>query len=312
MQVVVRDDRVGSRHASIHWWDRFTNDKRVLAYLFLLPTTLILLSVVIYPFGFAFSLAFQSKMAGSEGVFVGLRNFVELFSKDEFLLVIYNTIFYTAFGVGIKFCIGLISALVLNQPRRFNNIYRTILFIPWAVPTVIATLNWLWVYDEFNGLLNIALMELGILDNVVAWTAEPNLAMWAVIAVVVWNGTPFYTMHFLAGLQSIPKELYEAAELDGASRLQQFLYVTVPSMRHVFMITVMLSTVFTSTSIVVVHILTNGAPANRTEILPNFAYNLAIGTGRLGIGSAVNLVFLPFLVIFIILITRRMLQNRAG
>jgi len=293
-------------------WEQFKNDKRTLAFFLLLPTTVVLLTVVVYPFAYAVIISLQRKRAGNPGEFIGLANFVELFNTDVFPLIIYNTLFYTFFAVGIKFLIGLAAALALNQPRRFNYVYRTILFIPWAVPTVIASLNWLWVYDEFSGMLNHGAMALGLTDNVTAWLAEPHLAMWAVIAVVVWNGTPFYTMHFLAGLQAIPQEYYDAAEIDGGSRLQQFWYITVPSMRHVFMITVMLSTVFTSTSIVVVNILTNGAPAYRTEILPNYSYGLAIETGRLGIGSAVNLVFFPILVLFIITLSARLLKSKEG
>jgi multiple sugar transport system permease protein len=293
-------------------WERVKNDKRTLAFLFLLPTIVVLVSVVVYPFVFAVLISLQSKRAGSPGEFIGFANFAELYNTDVFPLIVYNTLFYTFFAVAIKFLIGLTSALVLNQPRRLNYIYRTILFVPWAVPTLIASLNWMWVYDEFSGMLNHLLLRLGLIDTTIAWLAEPHLAMWAVIAVVVWNGTPFYTMHFLAGLQAIPQEFYEAAEIDGASRLQQFRYITVPSMRHVFMITVMLSTIFTSTSIVVVHILTNGAPAYRTEILPNYAYGLAIETGRLGIGSAVNMVFFPLLVLFIIVMSRRLLASRES
>jgi len=290
-------------------WEHLKNDRRTLAFVFLLPTMVVLISVVIYPFFFALVISVQTKVAGSPGKFVGLANYFELFRASEFGRVVYNTVFYTFFAVAIKFTIGLAAALVLNQPRRFNNIYRTILFIPWAVPTVIASLNWLWVYDEFSGMLNHLFLAMGLSDNVIAWLAEPHLAMWAVIAVVVWNGTPFYTMHFLAGLQAIPRELYEAADIDGAGHVQQFWHITIPSMMTVFTITVMLSTVFTSTSIVVVNILTNGAPANLTQILPNYSYGLAIETGRLGIGSAVNVIFFPLLVIFIILLTRRMLRR---
>ncbi len=297
---------------SLSLWEHIKNDRRTLAFVFLLPTTVVLISVVIYPFFFALLISLQVKVAGSPGKFVGFANYLELFRASEFGRVVYNTVFYTFWAVAIKFAIGLAAALVLNQPRRFNNVYRTILFVPWAVPTVIASLNWLWVYDEFNGMLNTLLLSLGLSDNVIAWLAEPETAMWAVIAVVVWNGTPFYTMHFLAGLQAIPRELYEAAEIDGAGHVAQFWHITIPSMMHVFTITVMLSTVFTSTSIVVVNILTNGAPANLTQILPNYSYGLAIESGRLGIGSAVNVVFFPLLVIFIIALTRRMLRREAG
>lgn len=293
------------------YWERFKNDQKVLAVCFLLPALGILASVVVYPFFFALWISLEDKHAGNPGKFVGLANFVELLGSDTFLLVIYNTVFYTFFAVLIKFLIGLVSALVLFQRRPLNGLYRTILFIPWAVPTVIAALNWRWVYDEFSGMLNNFLLRLGLIDNVIAWLAEPHLAMWAVVAVVVWNGTPFYTMHFLAGLQAIPAELYEAARIDGASLVQEFRYVTVPSMKTVFAITVMLSTVFTSTSLVVVNILTNGAPAHRTEIVPNYAFNLAIGSGRLGVGSAVNIVFFPILVVFIVILTRRLLRRET-
>jgi multiple sugar transport system permease protein len=176
----------------------------------------------------------------------------------------------------------------------------------------VAALNWRWVYDEFSGMLNNVLLALGLTQNVVAWLAHPQLAMWAVIAVAVWTGSPFYTMSFLAGLQAIPHELYEAARLDGASALQEFRYVTVPGMMPIFLITVMLSTVFTSTSLVVVNILTNGAPAERTNILPNFSFNLAMGTGRLGIASAVNMVFFPLLVVVIVGLSRRLLVARGA
>jgi len=293
-------------------WEHVSNDVRTLAFLFLLPTVLVLTCVVLYPFFYALLLSFQAKTPGTPGRFIWFDNYRELFSDDEFILIFWNTVYYTVVAVGIKFLIGLASALVLNQKRRFNNIYRTILFIPWAVPTVIASLVWLWVYNEFDGLLNLLLVEMGIVEWGIAWLAEPHLAMAAVIAVVVWNGTPFYTMHFLAGLQAIPKELYEAAEIDGAGEVHKFWYITIPSMMTVFTITVMLSTVFTSTSIVVVNILTNGAPANLTQILPNESYNVAIQAGRMGLGSAINMVLFPFLVVFIILLTRRMLRKDGG
>lgn len=293
-------------------WEYFSNDMRTLAVLFLLPTVVVLTCVVLYPFVYALVLSFQDKTPGSPASFIGFANYIELFSDLDFLQILWNTIYYTAFAVFIKFVIGLASAMVLNQPRRFNYIYRTILFIPWAVPTVVAALVWLWIYNEFNGLLNILLVELGVLDHGIAWLAEPRYAMWAVIAVAVWHGTPFYTMHFLAGLQAIPKELYEAAEIDGAGQIRKFWHITIPSMSTVFAITLMLSTVFTSTSITVVNILTNGAPANLTQIIPNESFNVTIQAGRMGLGSAINMVLVPLLVVFIIILTRRLLRKNGA
>jgi multiple sugar transport system permease protein len=293
-------------------WERLKNDQRALAFVFLLPTLLVLASVVVYPFGSAIWIGFQEKQAGTPGRFVGLRNYAELLGNPVFRVIVWNTIFYTGVAVAIKFVLGLAAALVLAQSRPLNQVWRTVLFVPWAIPTVIAALTWRWVYDEFSGMLNNVLLALGLTTNVVAWLAHPQLAMWAVIAVAVWTGSPFYTMSFLAGLQAIPRDLYEAARLDGASRLQEFRHVTVPGMKAIFLITVMLSTVFTSTSLVVVNILTNGAPAERTNILPNFSFNLAMGTGRLGIASAVNIVFFPMLVLVIVVLSRRLLVARGA
>ena len=270
----------------------------------------VLTCVVLYPFTYALLLSFQDKTAGTPSRFIGLQNYIELLSDREFLEIFYNTVWYTGVGVGIKFMIGLTSALVLNQPRRFNNIYRTILFIPWAIPTVIASLIWLWVYNEFNGLLNVLLVRLGLLDYGIAWLAEPKWAMWAVIAVVVWNGTPFSTPCTSSlDCSRSPRSCVRRPKSTRAATLHKFWHITIPSLKAVFTITVMLSTVFTSTSIVVVNILTNGAPANLTQILPNESYGVAIEAGRMGLGSAINMMLFPFLVVFVVFLTRRMLRK---
>jgi ABC-type sugar transport system permease subunit len=148
------------------------------------------------------------------------------------------------------------------------------------------------------------------MQDVISWLGDPNYAMASVISVVVWSGTPFYTMSFLAGLKAIPKEMYEAARIDGANAWHEFWYITIPQMRKVFTIVVMLSTIWTSTNLVIVQVLTNGGPANTTQILPNLAYKYALLASRLGIGSAVNMVFFPILVVLIYILSRRMLAER--
>jgi ABC-type sugar transport system permease subunit len=178
------------------------------------------------------------------------------------------------------------------------------------VPLIVAALNWRWIYDDFSGMLNNVLLELGLIQDVISWLSDPDLAMASVVAVVVWSGTPFYTMSFLAGLQAIPRELYEAARIDGASVLQEFRHVTIPQLRNVFTIVVMLSSIFTSTNLVIVYVLTNGGPANKTQIFPNLAYNVALAGGRLGYGSAINVAFFPLLAVLIVFLTRRMLRQR--
>jgi len=281
-----------------------------LAYAILTPTLLVILGLVAYPFFAAMYLSLQDKMVGAPGRFVGLSNYMELFRDEVFLRAAWNSVVYTGVGVGLKFVIGLTMALVLDQERRFNNFFRTLLFLPWAVPVVIVALNWRWIYDDLSGFLNNFLITFHITHDIISWLSDPRLAMGCVVAVVVWAGTPFYAMTFLAGLQAIPKELYEAAEIDGASIVQQFFYVTVPRLKTVFTTTVMLSTIWTATNLQFVLILTKGGPASRTEIFPHLAYQTALGARRLGMGAAISLVFFPVLVVLIVMLTRRMLRER--
>lgn len=291
--------------------ERFLMQDGILGYLFLLPALAVILGLVAYPFVNAIVMTFQAKTAGAPGRFIGLANYWELLRNEVFLRTVWNTFVYTGLGVGIKFCIGLCMALVLNQERFCNNFFRSFLLIPWAVPTVISALNWRWIYDDASGLINNVLVRFNLIGESISWLSDPNLAMLSVIAVVVWQGTPFFTMAFLAGLQAIPKELYEAAEIDGASILQQFRYITIARLRPIFVTVVMLSTIFTSSSINFVYILTNGGPADRTQIFPTLSYNLALGGAqRLGMGATVSLFFFPILVIFIYFLTRRMLRER--
>jgi multiple sugar transport system permease protein len=279
-----------------------------LAYTLLLPTLLIILGLVAYPFVSAVLLSVQNKMVGAPGRFIALDNYLELFRDEVFIRTAWNSVVYTVVAVALKFVLGLTMALILDQPRRFNNFFRTLLFVPWAVPVVIVSLNWRWIFDDLSGFLNNFLITFHLSNNIISWLSDPNLAMACVIAVVVWAGTPLYSMTFLAGLQAIPKELYEAAEIDGASVVQQFFYVTVPRLKTIFLTTVMLSTIWTATNLQFVLILTRGGPASRTEIFPHLAYMTALGARRLGMGAAVSLAFLPVLVVLIIFLTRRMLR----
>jgi len=279
-----------------------------LAYALLTPTFLVILFMVGYPFFSALYLSLQDKMVGAPGRWVGMANYVELFHDEVFLRTAWNSVVYTVVAVALKFVFGLTMALILDQERRFNNFFRALLFVPWAVPVVIVSLNWRWIFDDLSGFLNNFLITFHLSNNIISWLSDPALAMGCVIAVVVWAGTPLYSMTFLAGLQAIPKELYEAAEIDGASVVQQFFYVTVPRLKTIFLTTVMLSTIWTATNLQFVFVLTRGGPANRTEIFPHLAFMTALGARRLGMGAAVSLIFFPVLVVLIVILTRRMLR----
>src|SRR5262245_13123672 len=285
---------------------------RTLGYLFLFPAILVIVGLVAYPFVSAIVMTFQEKTAGAPGRFIGLDNYRELFESEQFIRTVWNTVVYTAVGVGIKFLVGLSMALVLNQERFCNNLFRSFLLVPWAIPTVMSALNWRWIFDDASGLINNVLVRLNLVEESIPWLSHVHLAMFSVIVVVVWQGTPFFTMSFLAGLQAIPKELYEAAEIDGASILQQFPHLTLPRLHPIFITATMLSAILTSSAIQFVLILTNGGPADRTMIFSVLSYHLALGGAqRLGMGAAVSLIFFPILVVFIVLLTRRMLREKG-
>ena len=291
---------------------RLLTGDRTLGYLFLFPAILVIAGLVAYPFASAIVMTFQAKTAGAPGRFIGLDNYRELFNSEQFIRTVMNTVVYTAVGVGIKFLVGLSMALVLNQERFCNNLFRSFLLVPWAIPTVMSALNWRWIFDDASGLINNVLVRLNLVDETISWLSNPNLAMLSVITVVVWQGTPFFTMSFLAGLQAIPKELYEAAEIDGASVLQQFTHITLPRLHPIFVTATMLSAILTSSAIQFVLILTNGGPADRTMIFSVLSYHLALGGAqRLGMGAAVSLIFFPVLVVFIVFLTRRMLREKG-
>ena len=229
-------------------------------------------------------LTFQAKTAGAPGTWIGLDNYRELLSNEVFSRTVYNSIFYTVVAVALKFVFGLSMALVLNQERLFNNFFRSFLLIPWAIPTVISALNWRWIYDDASGLINNVLVRLELIDETISWLSDPNLAMFAVIVVVVWQGTPFFTMGFLAGLQSISKELYEAAEIDGASVLQQFRHITIPCLSPIIITVVMLSTILTAAGIQFVLDLDQRRPGGSHHDFSDVVLCLRLG-GRPAVGD---------------------------
>jgi multiple sugar transport system permease protein len=281
-----------------------------LAYLFLSPIFLVLAGLIAYPFFSAIFLSLQDKMVGAPGTFVGLQNYVALLRDAIFRKTAVNTFIYTIVGVTLKAVLGMTIALVINEEIRARNLMRALCFLPWAFPTLIVALNWKWIYEGTQaGLLNMVLYETGLVSTYVRWLSDVNLALFSVIAAMVWQGTPFYAMMFLAGMQAIPKELYEAAEVDGASIFQRFFKITLPSLTNVIIITMLLSTIWTANNVEFVYILTGGGPNYATHIFPTFSYELAIASRRLGLGATVPLMFLPILIVIIIVLTRRMLAE---
>lgn len=282
----------------------------LLAYVLLAPAAAVLVGLVAYPLLDGVATAFTDRAVARAGHFVGFANFTELWSDPIFRLAIWNSVYMTLGAVALKLLLGLTGALVLSQEFPLRGLVRALVFLPWAVPGLIAGLTWKWIYDEQAGILNYLLIAGGLTEGFVYWLSDPAMAKISIIIANVWHGLPFFIMMFLAGLAAIPKELNEAAAIDGAGAWSRLWRVTLPQLRDVVAITVMLSTIWTFNSFHMVFILTGGGPAYRTHILPTLAYEYGIGRSRLGMGAAVMVAVIPVFMVIIALLTRRMLRDR--
>jgi ABC-type sugar transport system permease subunit len=288
-----------------------------LAWIFLLPLVLVLAGLVLYPFVSGIWLSFHHKVVGGEADWVGLRNYRDLLVGDQYSSQFWNSVkvsaLYTAISVAIKLVLGMAMALLLNEQFRGRMLMRAILFLPWATPTIIVALTWRWIYNgNINGLLNLIRVEWFGATDLIQFLADPDLALWSVIAVVVWQGTPFWTMMFLAGMQAIPQEHYEAASLDGANVFRRFFDITLPGLRPAIVITCLLSTIWTANSINFIYAMTRGGPGDATMTFPMLAFEVGIaGARQLGLAASVSVLFFPFFIVAIYILTKRLLSAEA-
>ncbi len=281
-----------------------------LGWLLVGPVFLILMALLIYPFFDAIALSFQERFIGKTGHWIGIRNYRDLIQDPNlhFWKAAGNTVIITGGAIISKFFIGTAMACVLNQHIRLKNLWRGLMFLPWAVPAVVTAYAWRFMFDT-SGPINGAIAQFHLRDDYLYFFNDAKIAVPALIAVIVWSGTPFWTMNILAGMQAIPAELYEAAELDGAGTFQRFLYITIPSLKHVFLVTALLSTIWTSANLVQIFVLTGGGPNYSTITLPLLAYQRAIPSGTLGSGAAIAMTMVPAYLVLVYFLTRQMLKQ---
>jgi len=283
-----------------------------MGFLFVTPIVVLVLALVAYPFGYAVYLSMTRKYVGMPPVWVGLENYVRLTHDGFFQRAVVNSFTFTFGSVVIKTVLGMGMALVLTSRIRFRSFWTGVLLIPWVAPTVVSALNFLWIYDYSLGVLNYLLVNVfGVLHQGVGWLSEPGTAMSSVIGVNVWRGFPFFGISFLAGMKAIPGELYEAAAVDGATVVQRFRHVTLPGIRNIVMIVLLLSTIWTFNDFTIIYILTKGGPGGATQVLPVLTYEIAFGAQRLGEAIAVALYMLPAMALVIIVLSNYMRKSRV-
>jgi len=300
---------VGSRPNSAR---RLLGRDWLLAWLMVGPVVAIVLALLIYPFLDAIILSFQERFIGQTGTWVGVQNYVNLFNGTDQIFVKALGITFALTGAAIvgKLIIGLTMAAVLNQDIPGRNLWRGVMFLPWAVPAVVTAYVWRFLFDT-TGPINGAIAEFGVLDDYLYFFNDAKLALPALTLVVIWSGVPFWTMNLLAGMASIPQELYEAAEIDGAGTAQKYWFITLPSLQPVLFVTAMLSTIWTSANLTQIIILTGGGPNNATMTVPLLSYLTAIPGHTLGAGAAISMTLVPFYAILVFFLTRRLLRQES-
>ncbi|MGH2369570.1 MAG: carbohydrate ABC transporter permease [Chloroflexota bacterium] len=287
-------------------WSAWLNRPGVLGYVFVGPILLLLLVLMAYPFGVAVYLSLSDRIVARSdtGNFVGLENFATLLRDSTFRRTIWNSLNYTFVSVVFKLGLGLLLALLLNEAIPAKRFFRGAFLLPWVVPTSLSILGWLWMFNSTYSVFNWVLTHLG--GPRLNWLGEPFLAMLSLQIVNVWRGIPFFGIMLLAGLQSIPRELHEAASIDGANAWQRFWAVTWPLLAPVTMVVTLFSLIHTLADFQVIYVLTRGGPINSTHVFATYAHQLAIGGGKIGQGTAAALMMTPLLAAIIYLQLREL------
>jgi multiple sugar transport system permease protein len=274
--------------------------ERFLGPAFVAPALFLILLLVAYPFCMALYFAMSNAFIGRPSHFVGVHNFVALWESDAFRQTFQNAFVFTGSAVALKLMLGLTLAVLLNQQLWFKRMIRGAVLLPWVIPTALSTLGWWWMFNSLYSVVNWTGIALGLMDPPGPnWLGQKYYAMTAVVIVNVWRGLPFFAITILAGLVSIPQELYEAAEADGAGAAARFWHVTLPLLKPVLAIVVLFSTIFTFSDFNIVYVLTHGGPINSTHLFATLARQVGLESGQIGQGAAISLYLFPVLALVV-------------
>lgn len=285
-------------------------ERKTLGYIMTTPATLMALVISIYPLLNGIILSFQNKnmIMKNSGQFVGLENYEKLFQDTDFYGSVKFSFIYTIFVVFCAYLVGFILAMMLKDEMHGRGIYRTLLLLPWVVAPSVAATNWQWILNDKIGVINTFLQNIGLIDKPILFLADPMLAKFTVILTGTWKNFPFMMIVILAGLQSIPKELYESAYVDGAGYWKSLRYITIPTIAHVSSICIILMCIWTFNNMENIYLLTTGGPNDATYILPILTYYTAFYRNKLSYASTIAVAMLVIMLIFCIIYLRS--QNK--
>jgi multiple sugar transport system permease protein len=280
------------------------------AYVFLAPGMIIFSVFTVAALIFAFYLTFHEWDAiNPYKPFVGLQNYRDMIHDKDYRQSIVNTVYYTGVSVPLSMMVGLSIALLLNQPIRFRGTLRTLYYLPVVTPLVAASILWKWLYNGDYGLFNYYLLKTHLIDQPLLWLSSENLAMPSVILMTVWMSAGFSMVVYLAGLQSIPEELYEAARIDGAGPFRRLRYITLPMLRPTTLFLLVMGIIGSFQVFTQIFIMTNGGPVNKTTTMVFFIYQAAFKFYQFGYASTLAFGLFAMLLVFTLIQLR--LYRRA-
>ncbi|WP_298956832.1 sugar ABC transporter permease [uncultured Methylobacterium sp.] len=280
-------------------WARFRSSRGWLGFWFMLPAAAILLLFLAYPLGKGIWLSVTDTRIGRGGSFVGLENYEWLWDDSVFWLSVFNTLLYTVIASIAKFGIGLYLALLLNKRLPCKALIRSIVLIPWVVPTVLSALAFWWIFDSQFSIISWSLRRMGLISSNIDFLGDPTMARICVTFANIWRGVPFIAITLLAGLQTVSPSLYEAASIDGATPWQNFRHITLPLLTPIIAVVMTFSVLFTFTDFQLIWAMTRGGPVNSTHLMATLSYQRGILSGNLGEGAAIATAMVPFLILAI-------------
>jgi multiple sugar transport system permease protein len=270
---------------------------RAFAWLLISPALLFILVIVVWPLVETIRLSFTDATLGGEN-WVGVTNYAALFADPKFWQTVGRTFYWMALAVSLKLIVGLIGASLLNAAIPGKALFRVLVMPPWVIPIAIGVIGWKWMYNGYFGLISGLLQEFGLVQDRVALLATKTSAFYSAVVTDVWVGTPMVTLFFLAAMQGVSKDLYEAAWVDGASRWYRFRRITIPQIMPVIVSMALLSAIWTFNSFEIIWILTEGGPRGATTTLIIDTYKVAISSQRFGEGAARAVVIVVLLAVF--------------
>ena len=288
--------------------------KKIAPYLYVMPVLILLLIMYGYPLIKSIIMSLQDYKLTSSGSapFNDFANFKKMFSDTDFLLLLKNSLIYVIISVVAQFVLGLILALCLKTKFRGRGIYQSIVFLPWAFSSFVVGLLFRWSFNGEYGVVNDILRKRGIIKENVAWLGTPGLSLAVVIIAMIWMGIPFFGIMILAALQSVPDDIYEAADIDGCGMFRKFFSLTLPYIKPTIIMTVLLRTIWIFNSFDLIVIITGGGPVNYSQTVPSYMYSKAFPSYDLGLASAFGVLLIVILGIYAVLFLKLSNYDKAG